>query len=136
MNFSKRHFLKLTLKLKKMTTKVIADKLVEACRTGKYEDAYAMYAPHCRSIEPEGSPWKEAVGMEEIAKKGKQWQAMVEEVHSGYVSDPIVADGWFSCQMKNDVTFKEGGRKVLDEVCVYEVKDGQIVREQFFYNID
>ena len=117
-----------------MTTQEIANKLVQACREGKYDEAYKMYSPNCRSIEPEGSPWPEAVGMEAIAAKGKQWQESVEEVHSGYVSDPIVADGWFSVQMKSDVTFKERGRSTIDEICVYEVKDGQIVREQFFYN--
>jgi hypothetical protein len=35
--------------------------------------------------------------------------------------------------MSIDATMKGMGRQVLDEVCVYEVKDGKIVQEQFFY---
>jgi hypothetical protein len=35
--------------------------------------------------------------------------------------------------MTNDVTFKEHGRSKIEEVCVYEVQSGKIVKEQFFY---
>jgi hypothetical protein len=35
--------------------------------------------------------------------------------------------------MSFDATFKGGGRTKMDEICVYEVKDGKIVKEQFFY---
>jgi hypothetical protein len=32
-----------------------------------------------------------------------------------------------------DVTYKDGNREKMDEVVVYEVKEGKIVKEQFFY---
>jgi limonene-1,2-epoxide hydrolase len=32
-----------------------------------------------------------------------------------------------------DATIKGMGRMTLEEVCVYEVKDGKIVVEQFFF---
>jgi hypothetical protein len=32
-----------------------------------------------------------------------------------------------------DVTMKGQGRMNMDEIAVYEVKDGKIVKEQFFY---
>jgi limonene-1,2-epoxide hydrolase len=35
--------------------------------------------------------------------------------------------------MGRDVTFKGKPRMQLDEVAVFEVKDGKIVLEQFFY---
>jgi hypothetical protein len=31
------------------------------------------------------------------------------------------------------VTFKGAGRRMLEEICVYEVNDGKIVREQFYF---
>ncbi len=37
--------------------------------------------------------------------------------------------------MKTDVTYKEHGRVMMEEVAIYEVKDGKIVFEQFFYNM-
>jgi hypothetical protein len=32
-----------------------------------------------------------------------------------------------------DVTMKGRGRMNLEEICVYQVKDGKIVREEFFF---
>ncbi|MEL6989896.1 MAG: nuclear transport factor 2 family protein [Bacteroidota bacterium] len=120
-----------------MTTKEVADQLVNLCRTGQYEEAQnSLYADHCVSVEPEGAMWSQRVeGMEAIKQKGAQWAAMVEEVHSAEVSDPIVAGGHFAVTMKNDVTFKEGGRQQIEEVAVYEVADGKIVKEQFFFPV-
>ena len=59
---------------------------------------------------------------------------MAEEVHDWKVSDPLIADGYFSCTMMNDVTLKGIGRIQSTELCVYEVKDGKIVSERFFHS--
>ena len=119
-----------------MTTQEIANRLVEICRTGQYETAYQeLYHPDIVSIEPDGAPNPVIKGMAGIIKKGQEWAAMVEEVHSGIVSDPVVADNHFSCVMETDITFKGRGRSKLSEVCVYEVQDGKIVKEQFFYTM-
>ena len=45
----------------------------------------------------------------------------------------LVADGWFSIAMGIDATYKDRGRMAMREICVYQVRDGKIVREQFFY---
>jgi hypothetical protein len=37
--------------------------------------------------------------------------------------------------MENDITFNDKGRIQIKEICVYEVQNGKIVREQFFYNL-
>ena len=117
-----------------MTTQEIANRLVELCRTGQYEQCYQeLYSPNIVSIEPSGAMTEKAQGFEELKKKGEAWQDMVQEVHSGEVSDPITADGFFSCIMTTDLTYKDGNRVKFSEVCVYEVQDGKIVKEQFFY---
>ena len=56
-------------------------------------------------------------------------------MHGGSVSDPVVADGWFSVSMGIDATYKDRGRQAMREICVYQVRDGKIVREQFFYHM-
>ena len=58
---------------------------------------------------------------------------MVAEFHGNEVSEPIVADNFFSCRMKMDATFKEGGRQSIEEICLYQVENGKIVKEEFFY---
>jgi len=117
-----------------MTTQAVANRLVELCRAGKWNEAQdELYAANAVSIEPEGANMPKAEGMEAIKAKGEQWASMVEEVHSGEVSDPIVAGNHFSCTMITEATFKNMGRQKLEEVAVYEVQNGKIVKEQFFY---
>ncbi len=117
-----------------MTTKEVADKLVGYCRQGQFENAMKeLYSPEIVSIEPDGAPMKEARGMEEVIAKSQHFMESVEEFHSNEVSDPVVADNFFSCSMKMDVTFKGMGRMTMEEVCLYKVKDGKISEEQFFF---
>lgn len=117
-----------------MSTQEIANRLVELCRKGEFETCYKeLYSPDVWSIEAEGSPNRKVQGLEAIAEKGKQWNEMMEEFHGSSVGDPIVSGNHFACTMMYDATFKEGGRTKMEEICVYEVKDGKIVKEQFFY---
>ena len=47
--------------------------------------------------------------------------------------EPLVGGNHISLAMGMDVSMKGMGRMKMDEVVVYEVKDGKIVKEQFFY---
>lgn len=117
-----------------MTTKEVADKLVSHCRIGQFEEATtALYSNDIVSIEPDGTPVKEVKGIEGVIAKGKHFNEMVEEFHGMEVSDPVVADAFFSCSMKMDVTFKGAPRSTMEEICLYEVRDGKIVKEEFFF---
>ena len=120
-----------------MTVQEIANRLVELCNNGDYQTCYdELYAPDARSIEPEGVPFeREVKGMEAFKIKGEKWKETLIEVHGGKVGDPIVAGNHFCCTSSLDATFKEGGRMNFEELCVYEVKDGKIVKEQFFYSM-
>lgn len=122
-----------------MDTKAIAKRLVELCREGKYEDAQReLYAEDAVSIEPDGLPpgaLGNVRGLAAIYEKGRQFNAMIEAVHGGGVSEPVVAGNWFSVAMAMDVTMKGRGRMNMSEICVYRVRDGKIVHEQFFYDV-
>lgn len=117
-----------------MTTQEVAEKFVNYCRQGQFEEAQNdLYHDNIKSVEPAGGPYPDAQGIEAIKAKGQQWAEMVEEVHSAKISDPIVADNYFSLSMINDVTFKQVGRMTVEEICVYGVENGKIVLEQFFF---
>ena len=119
-----------------MNTQEIANQLVAHCRTGRYDLAHdELYADNCVSIEPKGAQVEFVEGMAAIKQKGAQWASMVEEMHSAAVSEPVVSGNFFSCTMENDVTFKGAGRMTMKEVCVFEVKEGKVVKEQFFYDV-
>lgn len=117
-----------------MTTKEVAEKLVGFCRKGDFESAYKeLYSPEIESIEPDGSPTPVAKGMDEVMQKSQYFQESVEKMYGNEVSDPVVAENFFCCSMNMDVEFKGIGRTNMEELCLYEVKDGKIVKEYFYY---
>ena len=118
-----------------MTTQEVANRLVDLCREGKNEQAVKeLYAPDIISIEPEGAPNRIVKGIAGIAKKGENFQNMLEKVNSSVISNPIVAENFFSCAMLMNVQMKGVPTAVdMDEVCVYTVNKGKIVKEEFFY---
>ena len=117
-----------------MTTQKVAQTYVDLARKGEYMQALQeLFATDAVSIEPKGTPTENVQGMDAIKKKNEHFATMVDEMHGVEVSDPIVADNFFSCTMKMDVTLKGMPRHTMEEVCLYQVKDGKIVSEQFFY---
>jgi len=121
-----------------MNIEQIAKRLVELCREGKFEQAQKeLYADDAVSIEAEGTPMAAAGparGLGAIYEKGRQFNAGIEAYHGIEVSEPLVAQNWFSVKMVLDVTMKQYGRQVMQEICVYHVHAGKIDREQFFYD--
>ena len=118
-----------------MTTKEIADKLVAYCRKGDFETAQKeLFSKDAVSIEPYATPEfeKETKGLDAILEKGEKFESMVKELHKVEISDPIIANNAFAVTMRMDVTMKEGGKMDMGEICVYTVKDGKIVSEEFF----
>jgi len=119
-----------------MTTQEVANQLVSLCREGKFEEVLEkLYSKDIESIEPEGSIFpNHAKGLSALLDKGKQWEEMIAEVHSSEVSDPLVAENFFSITMKTKVTLRGMSEPMnMDEVCIYRVEDGKVVTEQFFY---
>jgi hypothetical protein len=117
------------------TTTEIAARLVALCRSGGFAAAHdELYATHAVSIEPEGGQGpRETRGLAGLAQKEKHFSSTFE-VHRCDVSDAIVAGDFFACTMTVDVTERKSkARFPLSEVCVYEVRDGKIVSEQFFF---
>ena len=118
-----------------MTTKDVANRLHELFNEGKWQQAQEeLFANDAESVEPPKSQGMQSVkGIDAIRKKGQQFNDMVEEMHGGYVSDPIVAGNYVAFAMGMDCTYKGMGRQKMDEIAIYEVRDGKIVKEQFFY---
>jgi|SRR6185437_13863918 hypothetical protein len=118
-----------------MTTQDVANRFNELAQTGQWEQIQnELFTDNAVSIEPEHSPGMKTVqGIDAIKQKGKQFEEMVEEMHGGYSKQPCVAGNYFAVAMGMDVTMKGRGRSKMEEIGVYEVKDGKIVKEQFFY---
>jgi ketosteroid isomerase-like protein len=131
-----------TYKEKSMTTATatstaaIAEELVSLCRAGRNADAInTLYSPDIVSVESMGNETmpREMKGLDAIRGKN-QWWAENNQVHSADVDGPFVGEDKFAVYYNFDVTFKPTGkRNRMEEMALYNVQDGKIVREQFFY---
>jgi len=118
-----------------MSTREIADRLVELCRQGQYEAAQTeLFAADAQSIEPPGAQMPNVTGLAAIQEKGRHFMAGIEAFHGTTVSDAVVAGDHFSLAMALDITMRGAGRMQMEEICVYRVAAGKIASEQFFYS--
>lgn len=118
-----------------MTVPQIAHRLAQLCNQGNFEQAQKeLFSDDAISIEPEASPGfeKETKGLVAILEKGKKFESIVETTHGCNVSDPLVAGNVIALSLSMDVTMKGKERSTMSEMCVYKVKDGKIISEQFF----
>jgi hypothetical protein len=118
-----------------MTTAEIANRLVSMCRDGKIEEAKEeLFAQNIISIEPyESLLPKETKGMQAIREKAQLFIAHVENFYGHTISEPVIAGDFFAISWHTDIQMKGEERKTNNELCVYHVKDGKIISEQFFY---
>jgi hypothetical protein len=118
-----------------MTTQEVANRFLELTKENNWDLIQdELYDKDAVSLEPAHAVGlSNAEGIAGIKKKGEDFNAMIEEMHGGWCSDPVVGGNYFSVAMGMDVTMKGIGRMKMDEICVYEVKNGKIVKEQFFY---
>lgn len=120
-----------------MNTMEIANKLVELCRQGKNDDAVTtLFSPDAVSVEafaPPGSQ-QEMKGIPAILGKGVWWRDN-HEIHSATVTGPWPHGNRFIVGFQHDVTHKPSGRRMkMDEMGLYTIENGNIVREEFFYS--
>jgi len=125
----------MTTALAVMTTQEIADRLYQLGKERKWDEALdTLFSQDAESIEPPTFQGPQHLkGLDNIKTKAESFRSQVEEVHGGYVKEPLVAGRYFSLALGMDATLKGVGRMNMEEIALYEVKDGQIVKEQFFF---
>ena len=118
-----------------MTTTEVASRFNELARQEKwFEIQDELFSDGVKSIDPQNSPYFEyAEGKTAVRKKGEEFVKRIEAVHKRHTTDPVVAGNHFAVGREVDITVKGFGRIQINEVMLYEVKDGEIVSEQFFY---
>lgn len=118
-----------------MTVEHIATQLVNYCREEQFSLAQKeLYADDAVSIEPFEVPGfeKETRGLSAMMEKDKKFNTMLESRHGTTVSEPLIAGNAFSFVLTMDIKLKGRDREQVTELCVYTVKDGKIISEQFF----
>jgi len=121
-----------------MTTQDVAKRFSELAKQNdwaKIQDE--LFSRDAESIEPpkvaSQGGLQNVKGIDAIKKKGEDFQNMVEEMYGGFCGEPVVAGNFFAVAMGMDAKMKGRDRMKMDEIAVYEVKDGKIIKEQFFF---
>jgi len=119
-----------------MTLSEIANELVAGCREGRArQNLDVLYSPDAVSVEAmDMGQGRETAGLAGIHGKHDWWES-TQEVHSASVEGPFLhGDSSFAVIFEMDTTDKTSGRRnQMREVAIYHVKDGKILREEFFY---
>lgn len=122
-----------------MDTKQVAERLVELCRRGgNLEAVSTLYDDDIVSVEAVASPGgpAEAHGIDAVRRKNEWW---IENhgVESVNIVGPFPHGDRFAVLYDYDITPKTGPKKgervKMQEIAVYEVRNGKIVREEFYY---
>jgi hypothetical protein len=120
-----------------MTLGEIANELVAGCREDRTrQNLDRLYAPDAVSVEAMYmGGGRETHGLAGIHGKHDWWEAGFI-THGLTVEGPFLhGDDRFSVIFGMDTENKASGERSLGkEVAVYYVKDGKIVREEFFYS--
>lgn len=119
-----------------MSLRTVASKFVELCRQGKNFDVmHTMYSPNIISVEGDG---KETAGQGPVIKKSEDWGSD-KTFHSETVAGPFFSGATpdqFTVYFTLNFTPKATGQRMtMEEVGIYTVKNDQITREQFFYDV-
>jgi hypothetical protein len=134
-NLNVTYYFMTTETKKTLTTQEVATRFDELARQEMwFEIQDELFADHVRSVDPPNSPYfGYAEGKLAVRKKGLDWVEKITEVHGTSTTHAVVGGNHFSVGRSFEITVKGFGRIKIDEIMLYEVKDGQIVLEQFFY---
>ena len=118
-----------------MNTEQIAEKLTSLLREGKFEEVYDTLFDQekIKHIEPQSPYFADLTGVKAIKEKDETMQGNIAEFHSMEVGDAITSKDFIALPYKASFTMKDGNKVELDEIIVYQVENGKIILEQFFY---
>lgn len=109
----------------------IGKDLVALFNRGQFKEIENKYwSPQVVSVEGMGMAWHGRAAVE-----GKnEWWSSQNTIHGASAEGPYVGASGFAVKFRMDVEEKATGKRTeMDEVGVYTVLDGKIVREEFMY---
>jgi hypothetical protein len=110
----------------------VANRLIDLLAEQKFVAAYEqLFADDAESIDPVYATQPPLKGLANLVDREKQFLSRAE-IHQVKVSQPIVAGSYFTVSLNMDFTVTDQEQKQIEELCVYHVKDGKIVSQQFF----
>lgn len=124
-----------TTKSSVLSTQEVAERFSELASQEKWFDIQdELFADNVRSIYPPNSPYfGYAEGKEAVRKKGEDFVSRIEAVHKRHTTQAIAGSKYFAVGREVDITVQGHGRIQINQIMLYEVENGKIISEQFFY---
>ncbi|WP_426668286.1 SnoaL-like domain-containing protein [Mucilaginibacter sp. McL0603] len=111
----------------------IANRLKEMLSEQKFVEAYQLlFSEDAESIDPLNTSGQPLKGLTTLLEREKDFLSRVTTIHKISLSEPIIAGSYFTLSLKMSFDVKGQGHMDVDELCVYKVKEGKILSQQFF----
>jgi ketosteroid isomerase-like protein len=121
------------------STSEVGKRYAALCKEGKNETILReLFTKDTVSVEAGAPPGQDrtAKGLDAIVAKSRWWQEN-HTVHKAEIFGPYPHDDRFAIRFVYDVTNKPSGKRFsMDEVGLFTVLNGKIVKEEFFYSIE
>lgn len=121
--------------------KEVGQRLVDMCKANQWREAIVeLYADDVESAEAHDSPTGDRPrvirGKDAVLAKTDWWYSETI-THGVDIRGPFPhGDDGFAVIFNMDITMKSFGQRVqMEEVAVYEVKNGKVARERFYYGM-
>src|SRR5262245_13337988 len=115
-----------------MTTQQLDQALNQAVLSGDIMGAFEKY--YADDVVMQENSEQPTVGKDANRERELQFVNSVGEFHSGAVLSSAINGNTSFGEWEMDVTFKGGPRVKLAQTSVRTWKDGQVVRERFYYS--
>jgi hypothetical protein len=111
----------------------IANGLKEMVGEQKFIEAYQLlFSEDAESIDPLNTSGLPLKGLATLLAREKDFLSRMVAINKITLSDPIIAGSYFTLSLKMSFEVEGQGHMEVDELCVYKVKDGKIISQQFF----
>lgn len=99
----------------------------------KFVDAYQqLFADDAESIDPLNTSGQPLKGLATLLEREKDFLSRIIAIDKITLSDPIIAGSYFTLSLKMSFEVEGQGHMEVDEICLYKVKNGKIISQQFF----
>lgn len=111
----------------------IANGLKEMVGEQKFVDAYQqLFAEDAESIDPLNTSGQPLKGLATLLEREKDFLSRIIAIDKITLSDPIIAGSYFTLSLKMSFEVEGQGHMEVEEICLYKVKNGKIISQQFF----
>jgi hypothetical protein len=111
----------------------IANQLKELVGEQKFVDAYEqLFSEDAESIDPLNTSGQPLKGLATLLAREKDFLSRITAIQKITLSEPIIAGSYFTLSLKMSFDVEGQGQTDIEEICLYKVKNGKIISQQFF----